>query len=298
MESGKPVPAGQVGAFTTADVSDDYPPLVTEVEMTLTEGCVFVRFITDEGRLARRGYRGRESGGGDQPGRHCQQVRRGPRAWANVPAGVEATVSVRATDRAGNHADSAGTLIRLPPKSPRVVITEVLGNPAGTEGTQEFVELQNLDPEPASLAGNGVIEDKTGSDALPDAIIPAGGFAVVVPEAFVVNEGKDPPPREDAVLVRVPGKLGADGLANAGEPVRLVKDGVVLSQYGGWVNTSATAWNGRSVRRIFPESCDQPSAWTTTPQAPHPRLVDVPPRRAAKDKHIAFNCRTLTREKC
>jgi hypothetical protein len=150
-----------------------------------------------------------------------------------------------------------------------VVITEVLGNPAGTEGTQEFVELQNLDPEPASLAGM-VIEDKTGSDALPNAIIPAGGFAVVVPEAFVVNEGKDPPPRDDAVLVRVPGKLGSDGFANAGEPVRLVKDGVVISQYGGWVNTSATAWNGRSVRRISPESCDQPSAWTTTPQAPTP----------------------------
>lgn len=268
MESGKPVPASEVGSFTTAEAIDEYPPLITNVEMSLSEGCVFARFITDEAAwpelVITAGDQAVVSQLGDIASRFDVSTR-----MINVPTGVNGTVAVRATDRAGHPADSAGVVIQLPPKLPRLVITEVLGNPAGTEGTQEFVELQNLDPEPASLTGM-VIEDKTGSDVLPDVTVPAGGFAVVVPESFVLNEGKDPSPRETAVLVRVPGKIGSDGLSNSGEPVRLVKDGVVLSQYGGWVNTSASAWNGRSVQRISADSCDQPGAWTTTPQNPTP----------------------------
>jgi len=50
--------------------------------------------------------------------------------------------------RAGNSADSAAVALHLPPKLPRLVITEVLANPAGSEYTQEFVELENLEAEP------------------------------------------------------------------------------------------------------------------------------------------------------
>jgi hypothetical protein len=268
MESGKPVPAGEVGGFTTAEAVDEYAPLITSVEMTLVEGCVFARFVTDEAAwpelVITAGDQVMVMGLGDIASRFDAATR-----LINVPTGVDGTANVRATDRAGHSADSAGMLVHLPPKLPRLVITEILGNPAGTEGTQEFVELQNLDPEPVSLAGM-VIEDKTGNDVLPAVTVPAGGFAVVVAEAFVVNEGKDPPPRESAVLVRVSGKIGSDGFANAGEPVRLVKDGIVISQYGGWVSTSATSWNGRSVHRVSVDSCDQPGAWTTTPQTPTP----------------------------
>lgn len=268
MESGKPVPASEVGSFTTAESIDEYPPLITSVEMSLSEGCIFARFITDEAAwpelVVSTGTEATATSLGDIGSRFDVAAR-----LINIPTGVDGTVAVRATDRAGHAADSAGVVMSLPPKLPRLVITEVLGNPAGTEGTQEFVELQNLDAEPASLAGM-VIEDKTGSDVLPDVTVPAGGFALLVPEAFVLDDGKDPPPRESAVLVRVSGKIGSDGFANAGEPVRLVKGGTVVSQYGGWVNTSATSWNGRSVSRISVDSCDQASAWTTTPQNPTP----------------------------
>jgi len=268
MDAGKPVPAGDVGGFTTADAPDQYAPLLTGIEMNLSEGCVFARFITDEAAWPALVVAVGEQVALMDLGTIASKFDVAARL-ANLPADVDALVSVRATDRAGNPADSPGVSLHLPPRLPRLVITEVLGNPAGTEGTQEFIELQNLDPEPVSLAGM-VIEDKTGSDALPDMAVPAGGFALLVAEAFVLDDGKDPPPRESAVLVRVSGKLGSDGLANAGEPVRLVKDGTVVSQYGGWVNTSASAWNGRSVRRISAESCDQPSAWTATPQTPTP----------------------------
>ena len=268
MENGKPVSAGEVGSFTTADTLDEYAPLIAGLELSLSEGCAFVRFITDEAAwpelVIAAGDQVTVTGLGDIRSKFDAAAHLPP-----LPADVDGTASVRATDRAGHRADSVGVSIHLPPKCPRLVITEVLGNPAGTEGTQEFVELHNLDPEPVLLAGM-TIEDKTGSDVLPDVTVPASGFALVVPEAFVLDDGKDPPPRESAVLVRVSGKLGADGLANAGEPVRLVKAGYVVSQYGGWVNTSATAWNGRSVHRISPDSCDQPSAWSTAPQAPTP----------------------------
>lgn len=268
MESGKPVPAGEVGGFTTAEAVDEYAPLITSVEMNLVEGCLFARFVTDEAAwpelVVSAGDQIVVMDLGDIASRFDVATR-----LLNMPAGVDGTASVRATDRAGHSADSAATVVHLPPRLPRLVITEVLGNPAGTEGTQEFVELQNLETEPVSLAGL-VIEDKTGSDVLPDVTVPAGGFALVVPEAFVVNDGKDPPPRESAVLARVSGKIGSDGFANAGEPVRLVKDGIVISQYGGWISTSATSWNGRSVCRISLDSCDQASAWTTTPQTPTP----------------------------
>jgi hypothetical protein len=268
METGKPVPASEVGSFTTAESTDEYAPLITGVELSLVEGCVFARFITDEAAWPELVVTAGDQVAVMSLGSIASNFDVAARL-INVPAGVNGTAFVRATDRAGHAADSAGVTVQLPPKLPRLVITEVLGNPAGTEGTQEFVELQNLDAEPVSLAGL-VIEDKTGSDVLPDVTVPAGGFALVVAEAFVADDGKDPPPRENAVLARVSGKIGSDGFANAGEPVRLVKDGVVVSQYGGWVNTSATSWNGRSVTRISVDSCDQPSAWTTTPQPPTP----------------------------
>lgn len=268
MEAGKPVPAGDVGAFSTGDSLDEYAPLITGVAVSLSEGCVLARFITDEAAWPALVV---------SAGEQVVQLDLGPIASKfdvatrlyDLPPDIDATVSVRATDRAGNRADSVGLPVHLPPKLPRLVITEVLGNPAGSEGTQEFVELRNLEPEPVSLAGM-TIEDKTGSDALPDVIVPAGGFALVLPEAYVLDDGKAPPPRENTVLARVSGKLGADGLANAGESARLVKGGYVVSQYGGWVNTNATAWNGRSLHRLSADSCDQPSAWTSTPQTPTP----------------------------
>jgi hypothetical protein len=116
-----------------------------------------------------------------------------------------------------------------------------------------------------------LIEDKTGSDVLPDLAVPAGGFALVVAANFVMDDGKDPVPRDGTVIVPVSGRIGADGLSNDGEPVWLVSsEGAVVSQYGGWVNVSATAWNGMSVHRISVDACDQPSAWTNAPEIPTP----------------------------
>src|SRR5208283_4416396 len=111
--------------------------------------------------------------------------------------------------------------LHLPPQEPRLVITEVLANPAGSEYTQEFVELENLEAGPVSLAGM-LIEDKAGSDVLPDMDVPAGGFALVVSADFLMDDGKDLVPRDGTAIVRVSGRIGIDGLSNNGAPISLV----------------------------------------------------------------------------
>jgi len=101
--------------------------------------------------------------------------------------------------------------------------------------------------------------------------VPAGGFALLVAAAFVADDGKDPVPRDGTVIVPVSGRIGADGLSNSGEAVRLVSgEGIVVSQYGGWVDVSATAWNGMSVHRVPVDACDQAGAWTSSPEMPTP----------------------------
>lgn len=152
---------------------------------------------------------------------------------------------------------------------PPIAITEVLANPAGLESTQEYVEIFNLGDTPASLAGL-VLRDRDGEDALPAVELPAGAYALIVPEGFVPG-GPDPAPRAGTPLLGVVGRLGRDGLANAGEPAALfAPDGRILSSYGGFVNVESSAWNGRSVHRQDPRACDAPASWIAKPLSPTP----------------------------
>jgi hypothetical protein len=187
-----------------------------------------------------------------------------------LPASVPAQVAVSVEDRAGNRTVSAPVALDLPPALPRLVITEVLANPAGSETTQEFVELFNADSQPVSLGGL-LLADKAGSDVLPEAVLPAGSYGLVVPDKFSAAEGKDTPPRDGTLLLPVPGRLAGDGLANAGETIQLLtKEGYVVSQYGGWVDVSATAWSGKSVKRSDLNACDAAAAWGKTPSPATP----------------------------
>jgi hypothetical protein len=179
-------------------------------------------------------------------------------------------VLARVLDRGGNRAESASLSVVLPPPLPALVITEILANSAGSETTQEFVELYNAGSEALALGGF-LLADKSGSDALPNDILPPGSFAIVVAEKYDPAEGSDVPPRAGTLILRVPGRIGSDGLSNGGEVVRLLtSSGDVLSQYGGFVDVSASAWSGKSVKRSSIEACDTASAWTATPSASTP----------------------------
>jgi hypothetical protein len=261
---GKPTPGGEAGAFMTAAGADGFAPRVVAFEAQVTAGCISVHVAADEPVQAEVVVSGVNQTFVIPAGNFATTSDIAERLPAAATGG-SAQVAVRIVDRAGNQAESAATPIELPPPLPLVFITEVLANPAGSESTQEFVEIYNAGSDAVALAGL-VIEDKSSRDALPEATLAPGAFALIVAEKYDPAEGSDVPPREGALLVRVPGRIGSDGFSNSGEVVRLVTAaGDVVSQYGGFVDVSATAWSGKSVKRSSPEACDAASAWTTSP---------------------------------
>jgi hypothetical protein len=266
---GKPTPGGSAGSFTTGAQADLFAPRIEAFMVQSNEGCLSVHVVADESVRADivvTALDGQAAMATDHVAATLDLVERLP----DLPAGVRAEAVLHVVDRAGNSADSAPVAIDLPPRLPALVITEVLANPVGSENTQEFVEIYNAGSETQALGGL-FLADKAGSDALPEMLLPAGAYAVVVPEAYNPADGKDPAPRDGTLIVRVPGRLAGDGLANTGEPVRLLNaGGFVISQYGGWVDVSATAWSGKSVKRASPQSCDGPDAWTKAPSSPTP----------------------------
>jgi hypothetical protein len=266
---GKPTPGGSAGSFTTGTQSDLFAPRIEAFTVQSNEGCLSVHVAADESVRADivvTALDGQASLAADHFAATLDLVERLP----DLPAGVRAEAVLHVVDRAGNSAVSSPTTLDLPPRLPPLAITEVLANPAGSENTQEFVEIFNAGSETEALGGL-LLADKAGSDALPETFLPAGAYAVVVPEAYNPTDGNDPAPRDGTLIVRVPGRLAGDGLANTGEPVRLLTaDGFVISQYGGWVDVSATAWAGKSVKRASPQACDSPDAWTNTPSTPTP----------------------------
>ena len=266
---GKPVPAGSAGAFTTSEGADLFAPRVIGFTVTTAEGCLIAHLDADE---PVRAVIGLSAGGqgvsvaADDFAVSLDLAQRVP----DLPTAASAEAVAHVVDRAGNSADSAAVALSLPPSLPRIVITEVLANPAGSETTQEFVEIYNAGDEDVALGGL-LVADKSGSDVLPAAILAPGAFALIVGEKYDPAAGGDAAPREGTLLVRVAGKLGSDGLSNAGEPVRLLTAaGDVISQYGGWVDVSASAWSGKSVKRSSVDACDAASAWSTSPSPATP----------------------------
>ena len=266
---GKPTPGGSTGSFTTGAQPDVFAPRIEGFTVEVAEGCLSAHVAADEPVRVEIVVTAGDGQAAISAGDFAA-TRNLAERLPELPAGVRAEAVLRVVDRAGNGAASAPSALDLPPPLPRLVITEVLANPAGSENTQELVEIYNAGSQTETLGGL-LLADKAGSDALPAGTLPPGAFAVVVPENYDAADGKDPAPRDGTLIVRVPGRLASDGLANAGEPVRLLTaGGVVISQYGGWVDVSATAWSGKSVKRSGSEGCDGPDAWSKTPSPPTP----------------------------
>jgi hypothetical protein len=176
---------------------------------------------------------------------------------------------VAAIDRSGRVLASELAITPAPPR-PHVVLNEVLANPAGAEPGQEWIELYNDGASAVSLAGFA-IEDAGGRSELPAAILEPGGFALVVPEAFVADDGADPEPASGTALLRV-AALGRSGLSNEGEKLTL-RDaaGAVLSTF-----PAVKTKNGVSVARIAPDAPDADATsfvpspnGTSTPGSPN-----------------------------
>ena len=186
-----------------------------------------------------------------------------------LPPQQMAQVWAEAVDAQGRASMAPPQGFTTPHARPTVLISEVLANPAGSEYTQEYVELYNFGPEPIVTAG-WTIEDANAADALPNETLAAGARALLVAEEFDPAAGLDPSPAADTLLLRLPARIGKDGLTNMGENIILRgSDGQIISQYGPAVNVSAPTWNGRSVHRV-PQNdpCDDKLLWTDRPQPP------------------------------
>ncbi|HEY6477259.1 MAG TPA: lamin tail domain-containing protein, partial [Polyangia bacterium] len=266
--TGAPVNAGAVGVFEDADAPDVTPPVLGNVTVSAAGPCLDVSFTTDE---PASGTIVIQAGGVevDTPaGAGATSFDVGI-PLGGLPPTVAATVTVNATDLAGNSAVSSPFAFTTPVALPPIAITEVLANPKGPEPQQEYVELRNLGDADVPLAGLR-LQDSKGGDDLPAETLAAGGYALVVTSTYDPGEGSDPAPRAGTLLVRVDSRLGSDGLSNSGEVVQLVQGDAVVSSYGGWVSVSAGSWNGSAVHRLVQTACDSSDAWNHTPLAPTP----------------------------
>ncbi|MES1164525.1 MAG: lamin tail domain-containing protein [Verrucomicrobiota bacterium] len=266
---GRPVAAGPVGQFATAAEADLTAPGISGLTVGPSGPCVLASFQTDEPAAAMLVLRG--AGGERQiaagAGTTSFSVAASVAAFG---AGAEVQVIARVADLAGNVAETASVSLTVPDGLVPVAITEVLSNAAGPEPAQEFIELRNLGPDVVDVGGLAV-EDAKGADVLPSFAIEPGAFALVVPSGFDAASAVDTPPKAGTALIRVDARLGADGLTNGGEAVRLrTATGTVISGYGGGVDVSATKWAGKSVHRVPEDACDQPASWTRLPAAATP----------------------------
>jgi hypothetical protein len=266
---GKPVPSGQFGEFSTGILADDYAPRVEDLTVEVREGCVLIHVAADEVVLATAEVVGKEKTFSFQTDGFALLH---DFSWRDpqLPWGETVDTRIHLEDRAGNQVVSKDRSILLPGPIPTLALVELLPNPAGAEATQEWVEIMNFGTMTVELGGL-ILADKAGSDVLPPASLPAGGRALIVPEGYDPADPKDVPPREGAILVRVSGKLGGDGLSNAGESVSLTHPkGHLISQYGGYFSVSSTGWSGKSLVRKSPEHCDNKAAWSALPESPTP----------------------------
>jgi hypothetical protein len=187
-----------------------------------------------------------------------------------LPAPVSpAPARIVLRDLAGNQATA--TVAAAAGSAPRVVLTEVLQNPAGPEPAQEYVELLNLGSHPVDLAGWQLDDgdDGVGVATLPAGILQPGRRAVVVGKGYKASS-LDPSPLPGALLVRLDKALGDSGLSNAGEVV-VLRDpqGSTVSAYGNQLGSvSGKAFEGRSVQRLDPGRCDVKGNWRIAEATP------------------------------
>jgi hypothetical protein len=265
---GAEIAGAVVGIFDAAAEPDVTPPVITDLSIAAAGPCMNISFSTDEPAtgtiIAQAGGVEADSPGGVGQTRFDVAI-----PLAALPSESAATISVTVADRAGNVATSPPLAFQTPAALPPIAITEVLANAAGPEPTQEWVELRNLGADPVPLAGLR-IEDAKGGDDLPAETLAPGGYALVVTAGYDPNQGQDPAPRAGTLLLRVDTRIGADGLSNGGEVVRLMSGDAVVSSYGGWVSVSASSWSGKGVHRLVQTACDRADAWNRTPLAATP----------------------------
>jgi hypothetical protein len=156
-----------------------------------------------------------------------------------------------------------------------ILISEVLFDPAlaGNDAAAEWLEVHNRSPQPQNLLGWS-IGDRGAWDALPAAVIPPQGFAIIAASASAL-EGMSPEPSAP-ILILPDGKIGG-GLGNTGDLLRLRgPTGAIVDALSYGANLDAFDPSvplgpaGSSIERIPPDrDSDSAEDWWVQP-APSP----------------------------
>ena len=144
--TGTPVAGGTIGVFEDADAPDVTPPVLGDVAVSSAGPCLTVSFTTDE---PASGTIVVQAGGAeiDTPaGAGLTSFTVGI-PLGSLPPSTAATVTVNATDLAGNATVSAPFAFTTPVALPPLAITEVLANPAGPEPDRNVVAQVSDGPE-------------------------------------------------------------------------------------------------------------------------------------------------------
>jgi hypothetical protein len=270
-----PLPPGAVVAvragesrltFETAAGEDRQPPTLLPTPVVPEGRCLAIRVASDEPVVAEL----RDATGAVRARRDVAALTQ------ELAAAVDGAAVLVALDLAGN---SAAVRLDPPQGGPALsplVLSEALPHPLGAQPAQEWVELHNLGGATASTQDLAITTGgRTG--ALPAALVPPGGFAVVVGAGFQIDDGLDVPPAPTAALLRLSRPTIAGGLADsAGATVELRDgEGRVISRYGGYLDFSARSAAGSSAVRIDEAGCDGRANWsishTPSPGAPSAR---------------------------
>ncbi len=141
------------------------------------------------------------------------------------------------------------------PEHAHVVINEVLANPRGAESQSEWLELVN-DGTAAVDLGGFELRDDGGAASLPSARLEPQELVLLVAAGFAPDPELDVPVAPGTRMLTL-SKLGASGLSNAGELLRLSDpSGRVVSRFP----ALASADPGVSVARRTPDAPDDEAA--------------------------------------
>lgn len=118
-----------------------------------------------------------------------------------------------------------GDSCEFPPPQGKLLITEVLydlttstTSPQGSETANEWVEIYNGTNSSVNLSEYN-IADASSTDMLPDVVVPAGKFAVIVASSTTTSFWNIP---GDAVVAQLTNTTIGNGLGNAGDAVYLI----------------------------------------------------------------------------
>ncbi len=146
----------------------------------------------------------------------------------------------------------------------RVVISEVMFDPSGSEFTDEYIEIQNTGDEPVNLAGWKAGDGDEADELVFEgggSLLPPGAFGLILDAGYFANSTRyDPLPASALILTVSDATLGNSGLSNSA-PERVVLVSSSGDTVGAMVYTTGNR-PGFSEEKIDPAGGDGPDNWT------------------------------------